>query len=223
MDDDTVQTDSPSAGEESKETTPEKVVEPTMAETIQASVAEAMQGMESRLKQSARDTARFEVTKTRPEEGVNAEIKQALKGWDGSDGRTIEQVLDEADNKAQLKTYQDRDVETKRQQEQIDQGKLLYDNFLRSMKIDPADPEIDWARDESDVPKAIDRFNTSVAKKIAARDKPVEKAKTDDTDFVDTAVSAGVEGDAGFVERMVSGELEMSKDNVARFDKIRSK
>ena len=221
MDDDTVQTDSTSAGEESKEAAPEKVVEPTMAETVQTAVDKAVLGMESRMKQSARDTARFEVTKTKPEEG--GAIRQALKGWDGSDGRTIEQVLDEADKNAQLKTYQDRDVETKRQQEQIDQGKLLYDNFLRSMKIDPADPEIDWARDESDVPRAIDRFNTSVAKKIAARDKPVEKAKTDDTDFVDTAVSAGVEGDAGFVERMVSGELEMSKENVARFDKIRTK
>ncbi len=222
MDDDTVQKDSASAGEESKDAAPEAVAEPTMAEQIATGVTQAMNEAMPRLKQSIHDTVRSEASRGRPEDG-NAGIRQALKGWDSSDGRTIEQVLDEADKNAQLKTYQDRDVETKRQQEQIDQGKLLYDNFLRSMKIDPADPEIDWARDESDVPKAIDRFNTSVAKKIAARDKPVEKAKTDDTDFVDIAVSAGVEGDAGFVERMVSGELEMSKDNVARFDKIRSK
>ena len=222
MDDVTVQKDSVSEGAESKEAVPEAVAEPTMAEQIATGVTQAMNEAMPRLKQSIHDTVRSEASRGRPEDG-NAGIRQALEGWDGTDGRTIKQVFDEADKNAQLKTYQDRDVETKRQQEQIDQGKLLYDNFLRSMKIDPADPEIDWARDESDVPKAIERFNTSVAKKIAARDKPVEKTKTDDTDFVDTAVSAGVEGDAGFVEKMVSGELEMSKENVARFDKIRTK
>ena len=191
MDDDTVQKDSVSEGAEPQDATPEKVVEPTMAETIQASVAEAMQGMESRLKQSARDTARFEATKTRPEEGVNTVVRQALENWDNTDGRTVKQVLDEADRDAQLKTYRDRDEVALRQQEQIDQGKLLYDNFLRSQKIDPNDPQLDWARDETDVPKAIERFNESVAKIITAREKPAEKAKVDDNSFVDTAQDAG--------------------------------
>ena len=191
MDDDTVQKDSASAGAESQDATPEKVVEPTMAETIQASVAEAMQGMESRLKQSARDTARFEATKARPEEGVNTAVRQALENWDNTDGRTVKQVLDEADRDAQLKTYRDRDEVALRQQEQIDQGKLLYDNFLRSQKIDPNDPQLDWARDETDVPKAIERFNESVAKIVRTREKPAEVKKDSDADFVDTAQTTG--------------------------------
>ncbi|KKK78639.1 hypothetical protein LCGC14_2841550, partial [marine sediment metagenome] len=56
---------------------------------------------------------------------------------------------------------------------------------------DPNDPQLDWARDETDVPKAIERFNESVAKIITAREKPAEKAKVDDNSFVDTAQDAG--------------------------------
>ncbi len=190
--DDIVTKDSPSAGEESPEATPEAVVEPTMAEQIATGVTQAMNEALPRLKQSIHDTVRSEASRNRPEDGANAGIRQALKGWDGSDGRTIEQVLDEADKDAQLKTYQTRDAETLRQQEQIDQGKLLYDNFLRSMKIDPSDSQVDWARDEADVPKAVARFNESVAKILQTREKPAEKAKVDDNNFVDTAQTVSV-------------------------------
>ncbi len=190
MDDDTVQKDSVSEGAESTDATPEKVVEPTMAEQIAKGVTEAMNEAIPRLKQSIHDTVRSEASRNRPEDG-NAGIRQALESWDSNDGRTIKQVLDEADRDAQLKTYQNRDAETQRQQEQIDQGKSLYDNFLRSQKIDPNDPQVDWARDESDVPKAIGRFNVSVAKILNAREKPAEKPKVDENNFVDTAQTTG--------------------------------
>ena len=191
MDDDTVQKDSVSAGTESTDAAPEPVAEPTMAEQIATGVTQAMNEALPRLKQSIHDTVRSEASRNRPEDGANAGIRQALKGWDGSDGRTIEQVLDQADKDAQLETYQTRDAETLRQQEQIDQGKLLYDNFLRSMKIDPNDSQVDWARDEADVPKAVARFNESVAKILQTREKPAEKTKVDDNNYVDTAQTVG--------------------------------
>ncbi len=192
-DDETVGTEEASTGADSTTSASETVAEPTMAQQVSSTVAEAMQGMEARLKQSARDTARFEASRGQPE-GVTSAVREALKGVTLESGESIDGVLDRADTDAQLRAYKDRDAEATRQQELIAQARVPYDNLLLGAGITPNDPRVDWAADEPDPQKAMTRWYDSIAKIKAAPvvdEKAVAaevKARAETgVDFVDTA------------------------------------
>ncbi len=201
--DETVSTDSAPTGDTSHKAAPETVAEPTMAELISTGIAdglkEALPGMESRLKQSARDTARFEVSKTKPEDGVSA-IRDALKGYDPDGGQTVDQFLAGAEEKLELKGFKDRETQAQAAQQAAEEGKRVYDTLLRKMKIDPSNPQLDWAVDATDRDVGEARLFASVQKilstpvvdeqKVAAEAKAKERAASG-VDFVDTSQAAG--------------------------------
>ena len=185
MDDDTVQKDSTSEGEESN-------TEPTLADTVQAAVDKAVLGMESRMKQSARDTARFETSK-KSDEGVSAAVREALGGLTLESGEPIGKYLDAADKDAQLRAYQEAEQRSKAEQQRTTEAAQVYYGFLDESGIGREDPRLDWAREEPDPKKALDRWYASIAKIKGETVKEVkgDAPKADGTDFVDTAQTTG--------------------------------
>ncbi len=186
MDDDTVQTDSTSEGGESPP-------EPTMADTVQAAVDKAVLGMESRMKQSARDTARFEASK-KSDDGVSVAVREALSGLTLESGEPIGKYLDAADTKARLDAYERAEQQTKAEQQRATEAAQVYYNFLDTSGIGREDPRLDWASDEKDPKKALDRWYASIAKiKTGTAKKEESKPKADDPEnFVPTDAVSGI-------------------------------
>ena len=188
MDDEIVQKDSASEGEESKP-------EPTLAETVQAVVDKAVLGMESRMKQSARDTARFEASKTKPDDVVSAAVREALGGKMLEGGESVSSYLDAAERDAELNRYRTAEKQTVEEQRRATESAQVYYNFLETSGIGREDPRLDWASDEQDPKKALDRWYASIAK---IKGEPVKEVKADapkaeDTEnFVDTAQTVSV-------------------------------
>ncbi len=188
MDDDTVQTDSTSTGEESNAT---PVAEPTMAETVQATVDKAVLGMESRMKQSARDTARFEASK-KSDDGVSAAVREALGGLTLESGEPIGKYLDAADRDARLKKYEETERTTAVEQQRLTDAAAPFYDYLTAHNIDRNDPRLDWAADEPDRSKAIARWHESIDKIRVGTVKTEEpKPKAAEENFVDTAQTTG--------------------------------
>ena len=186
MDDETVQKDSTSEGEESN-------TEPTLADTVQEAVDKAVLGMESRMKQSARDTARFETSK-KSDEGVSAAVREALTGLTLESGEPIGKYLDAADTKARLEAYERAEQQTKAEQQRATEAAQVYYNFLDTSGIGREDPRLDWAADEKDPKKALDRWYASIAKiktgTAKPKEEPIPKAN-DPENFVPTDTAGG--------------------------------
>ena len=107
---------------------------------------------------------------------------------------------------------------------------------LKSLDIDPQDKRVDWAEDAKDYVTGRSRFDTSVAKIIKENQETMKKGFEDrlkaledkinksqeEANSVDTTIPKGaVAGpDAEFLRDFGSGKLPMSKENIARYEKI---
>ena len=190
MDDNTVQTDSTSTGDDSTQVA-STGAEPTMAEQVTAAVATAMEQVMPRLRQGARDAAKSEVSRGKPEDGVSSAIREILKGRTFEDGESVEGVLVRAEETAELKRYRDQDATARSTQATIEQSQQFLVTTLRNLKIDPNNPKIDWAADEHDAEKGAARFAASVDAIIAERikgTKPAAETEVNTDNVVDIAL-----------------------------------
>ncbi len=185
--DDTELKDSTSEGGESPP-------EPTLADTVQAAVDKAVLGMESRMKQSARDTARFEASKTKPDDVVSTAVREALGGKLLEGGESVSSYLDAAERDAELKRYREADKQAVTEQQRTTDMAAPYYSFLEASGIDRNDPRLDWAPDETDQKKALGRWHESITKiKTGTAKKEEPKPKADDPEnFVPTDAVSGI-------------------------------
>ncbi|KKM24515.1 hypothetical protein LCGC14_1604360 [marine sediment metagenome] len=188
MDDDTVQKDSVSEGTES-----DSVAEPTVAEQITQGIATAMDSVMPRLRQSIHDTVKSETSRSQPEGGIPATVKEALGGLTLESGEPVSKYLDAADKDAQLRAYQEAEQRSKAEQQRTTEAAQVYYGFLDESGIGREDPRLDWAREEPDPKKALNRWYASIAKIKGETVKEVkgDAPKADGTDFVDTAQTTG--------------------------------
>ena len=125
------------------------------------------------------------------------------------------------------------------QQAEFHQGFIARLNqFVTDLGIDPTDKRIDWAANAKNYLDAMERVQRSAAKiqkentqaaqsGLEERLKTLEakiKAQETEVNSVETSTPSGVvaSSDANFLKEFGAGNLPMSKENIARYDKIKS-
>jgi hypothetical protein len=140
--------------------------------------------------------------------------------------------------KAKDQYYQTQEQEAQRVAQASEQAAKLKESLkdeAKALGIDPDDPRIDWADDAKDYFDGRSRFSQSLGKIIQDENKKVNTAleqkladmeaklrKDLGVEYTDTSGGAGINaGDDAFIDKMVSGELPPTKENMERFNKIR--
>ncbi len=217
MNDDTVQADSTSTGGESQDAA-SKGAEPTMAELISKGIADAFANEMPRFKQSVRDIAKNEAGRSKPEEGVNTAVRQALKGVTLESGEPIDALLDRADRDARLSRYETEAQEAEKSKQAIEAGQQNLYMTLRNLGIDPNDSRINWALGETDYNKGQQMFAASVKAILGTPVKEEKKPDANaDENFVDTSTSVGLPSGVPKTKAGVTKfYLEASSEDIAK-------
>lgn len=168
-------------------------------------------------------------------EGLLRDIRTRYQEIDPEVAKDLE--LEELRAREKSRTSLEQEEEQRRQQEaaiQVLQTSLV--DYLKSLDIDPEDKRIDWADDAKDYVTGRSRFDASVVKIIKENQKTMQdgfekrlktledKLKEGETEAnsVETETSPGVVSgsDAEFMQNFGSGKLPMTKENIARYEKI---
>ncbi len=140
------------------------------------------------------------------------------------------------------RTELEKEEEARKQHETY--TKSLNDSLvshLTELGIDPNDKRVDWARDAADFLQGRGRFDASVAKILKEEKQTIQSSfekrlkeletKVNKTvnetnaeaNSVSTTASQGTvaSSDIEFMKKFGSGDLEMTKENVTRYNKIK--
>lgn len=223
----------PSPEAETKEQPQEQPFTEAQEARLQQMMADAkesgrreMQGIKDREVAEAQRRARLA-------ESEAASYKTSFSGLDEDTKKDIE--LAQLRNQAQAS--QSLSQEDAQRQQQDAYFTSLNDSLIRhldALGIDKDDKRIDWAKDAPDYLAGRSKFDASVVRILKEDAKVAEsKRKQEFADMelklrkdlglesVDTSASPGVGGsDADFVEKIVSGELPITKENEERLKKI---
>ena len=224
---------------------PEVQAQPITEERLQQLLAQQAETLKRSL-QSEKDKAVAEVRREadkalRRERLEKDAIKSSLKGYDADSGKSPAEALELAELRARDQSHQASDVE-ERQRRELEtysvQLKQSLKDHLKEVGIDEADKRIDWAEDAQDFLSGRGRFDKSVAQILKGNQtKAQEVMKTTleaevskirkelGLDKVNTvnSPSVGSDADKDFLSKFGSGELPMTKENVARYEKLRDK
>ena len=160
-------------------------------EKIAKGIADALPAIEQRMKQSARDTARFEASKAQPAAGIPQTVRDALAGVRLESGEDMDVYLARATEKEELNQYRAQAQQVETDQRKAQESTQLYYDHLAASGIDKGDPRLDWTTIEG-WHKSIANIKSGAAK---VEEKPKPKADEGDN-FVDTASSAGTTSSA---------------------------
>lgn len=235
----------------SKETTPpvaevkppEAQAQPITEERLQQLMAQEREVLIRRF-QSDKDKAVAEVRREadkalRRERLEKDAIRSSVKGI--QEGDDPAKALELAELRARDQIYQQSDVE-ERQRKELEaysvQLKQSLKDHLKEVGIDEADKRIDWAEDAQDFLSGRGRFDKSVAQILKGNQTKAQEAmkatlesevskirKELGLDKVNTVTSSGAvnNSDAEFLKGFGDGSLPASKENVARYEKLRDK
>lgn len=213
----------------------EERVQQMIAEATALAVSEARE-LGRRELQSAQDRNRAELgranQRTRIAEGVLGTARMRIQTLDPDVAKEME--LAELRAKEQGRTTMEQEELAVRQQSDFHQGFIDRQyQFITDLGIDPKDKRIDWAGDAQNYLEAMERIQRSAVKiqkeivqtlrtGLEARLKKLEVKENEEANSVNTAASPGaVAGsDAEFMKRFGSGDIEMSKESTARYNKI---
>ena len=230
MDEENVQTGVVSEGAPPKgQATPAPPSSPSLStEEIQRMINQGiMEGIE-RAKQSARDTARFEVEslqKRVAQTRIHSEAAmRQLEQYDPAEALKLRQAQFQGD-------VNQRQLADQEEQQQARHAQFVQDFYrveseaVAELGVDPKDTRIDWGNDAASPTEAHKRILKS-AMAIAREQLKAERSARDETlnreaNSVNTSITPGGSGgDKGFLAKWGSGELPVTKENVARARKL---
>ena len=224
----------------------ETIVEPSpeekIATLIERKVAEELAKVTESSRreiQSAKDkaTAEVEAAHRRAKFAEDTITKTRAHMQDVDPDVAKEMELSELRAREQGRLTMEQEEAARRQQEEF-RGQFFsgLTQFVTGLGVDPKDQRIDWAENSKDYLEAQRRVLDSVMKIQKANTQTLQdgfnkrlkdlEAKfgqvNEEVNSVSTTTSQGVVAgsDAEFVKKFGSGELEMTKANVERYNKI---
>ncbi|MFA5037698.1 MAG: hypothetical protein WC479_11045 [Candidatus Izemoplasmatales bacterium] len=226
--------------ETSSEVTPgtgvakEPLTEAKIAELIQREVSKATEIAKREL-QSTKDKARAEVEFAQRQARVaNDSLQAGLKELDPDSAAKVKLARYEAED-VERKRIAEAEAVRQMQEDFHNKFKTGLEDVVKELDVDPKDPRIDWAENAANYLEAQQRVIKSATKihrenlkkmqdGFEARLKAIETGKpvSVEANSVDTSAStAGAVGtDADFIRRFANQELPVTKENVARYNKI---
>lgn len=218
---------------ETEETETEEEVKPQYVtkEDLQQMLAEER----DKIKQSARDISRSQIERARASDDIAGDFEESLGDIDPEQKGRIKA-------EAKLKRYERRDREEAQRQaaeQAIKDFEGSLTEHITDLGLNPNDKRLDWDKDlpiatpgyfytrQSKLLKSVAKIQKEEAK--AADEKRSQEMKDMEDrlrkefggDSVDTSASGGASGsDGDFLAKWNSGELEATKENLARAKKL---
>jgi len=201
-----------------------------IAQMVKEEVAKQTEGAKREI-QSAKDKARAEVESAQ----TRAELaERTLAGYEGAftdDPDKAELAKLKAEKAARGKV--EADAQRKEQLNAFDKSfRTGLTEFITQSGIDPTDKRIDWADEvqgdylvkQNRVLSSISKIQSEDKGKIEQRLKDLEAKVNEEANSVDTDASGGAsDSDTDFYKKFGLGEVPMTKANLERAEKIRSK
>lgn len=235
----------------SKETTETKAVEAQPAltkEEVQQMIAEATGRAVTEAKeagkrelQSAQDRNKAELARMERRattaEGTLAAARTQAQSIDPEVAKEMELAELRAREQARVAGEQE-DRLTQAQEAQVRATRESIDSFLTELKIDLKDPRLNWGNEQDNMVSGRAKLDASVAKILLKEKQTTEgsfekrlkdleakiRGEEQTANSVNTAASTGaVAGsDEDFIKKFASYEIPMSKENIARYNKIQN-
>ena len=181
----------------------------------------------------ARASRRAQVT-----ENTLGAVRSHLQSYDPEVAKEMELAELRAERQGRMSLEQEERLQ---QQQEVD-GKALQESLyahLETLGIDAGDTRIDWAEDSNNYTQGRSRFDASVAKIVKEEKQTMQSGLEQrlrdlearinqaniDVNSVEATTSGGVVAgsDAEFMNKFGAGDLPASKENIARYEKIKEK
>ena len=222
---------------------PEPLTEAKVQQMIADATAKAVEAAKEvgrRELQSQQDRNRAEVARAerraRLAETTLQATQESLNRLDPDAAKDVELARLRAREQGQVVMEQE-DVAGKAQQEFHQQFVEGLNQFITGLGVDPKDPRIDWGTNAPNYLEAQKRVLNSVStiqkeklqtiqsgleKRLADLEKKAKGEADIEANSVDTTNPSGVVAgsDKDFLAKFGAGDLPMSKENIARYEKI---